>query len=138
MPDRLQLVIRTPHRVVFDDAVRSARLPTATGQVGVRPREEPLVLAVEPGLILISGADRLLFAASAGGLFDGDRERAALYTPFAVVGERADEVADALNQLLAVPDSELSVHRRLGELEDRIVSELRHRPTASIGKVRHG
>jgi hypothetical protein len=44
-----------------------------------------------------------------------------LYTPFAVVGERSDELATLLNRALAAPDSEIAARRQLGELEERIL-----------------
>lgn len=131
MHDRLRLVIRTPHEVVFDARVRSARVPTATGQVGLRPRGEPLILVVEPGLVLVRTDASVRFAATAGGLLDGDRDTSVLYTPFAVVGDAEGDVLAALDRALAAPDSELALRRRLGELEQRIVHELRHRPTIS-------
>jgi F0F1-type ATP synthase epsilon subunit len=138
MIDGLQLVIRTPYEVVFDQRVRAARVPTESGQVGLRPREEPLLLAVEPGLILLSPSEGLRFAATAGGLLEGGRERSVLYTPFAAVSEQEEEVLASLDQALATPDSEIAARRRLGELEERIVEELRHRPATTRVRERHG
>jgi F0F1-type ATP synthase epsilon subunit len=128
MPEGLRLVLRTPHEVVFDEAVRGARVPTQTGQVGLRPRGEPLVLVVEPGLVLLhdDGIDR--FAATAGGLLESGRERCTLYTPAAVVGPSGDEVLEALDRLLSAPDRELAARRQLVELEQRILQELRQGP----------
>lgn len=127
MIQHLEFVIRTPHDVRFEARVRAARVPTESGQVGLRPRQEPLSLVVEPGLCLLQG-DRLHFAATAGGLLAGERERATLYTPFAIIGERGDELLSALEQALATPGGEVAARRRLGELERRIVQELRERP----------
>lgn len=129
MSERLRLAIRTPHQVVFDEPVRSARVPTDGGQVGLRPRQEPLLLVIEPGLILLWTGQRPRFAATAGGLLEAGRERAVLYSPFAVTSEQAAEVLDALDQALATPDSDVAARRRLGELEERILGELR-RPRA--------
>jgi F0F1-type ATP synthase epsilon subunit len=137
MIEGLRLVIRTPHEVVLDELVQAARVPTVTGQVGLRPREEPVLLAIEPGLILLRTKDVLRFAASAGGLFEGNREQAILYTPFAVAGDDADEVVAALDKALATPDSEIAARHRLGELEERIVEELRHRPPAARTREGH-
>ena len=138
MIESLQLAIRTPYEVVFDERVRAARVPAESGQVGLRPREEPLLLAVEPGLILLWASEGLRFAATAGGLFEGGRERAVLYTPFAVVGEQEEEVLVALDRALATPDSEIAARRRLGELEEHIVEELRHRPPTPRTREGHG
>ncbi|MEZ5966017.1 MAG: hypothetical protein R3F56_19430 [Planctomycetota bacterium] len=128
MSPSLRLVIRTPREIVFDRTVRAARVPAESGQVGLRPRQEPLVLVVEPGLLVLRVDGGATFAATAGGLLEGGREAAILYTPFAVVGERDEDVLAALDRALAEPEGELAARRRLGELEQRIVQELRARP----------
>lgn len=138
MPEQLHLLIRTPHHAVIDAQVSAARIPTETGQVGLRPRQEPFVLVVEPGLILLRTDGRLRFAATAGGLLESDRERCVLYTPFAVLGDMDSEVLAALDRALATPDSELSARRRLGELEQRIAQELRERPRVVRARNPHG
>lgn len=128
MTRRLRLELRTPRGAVLDEEVRAVRVPTESGHVGLRPREEPLSLAVEPGLILLRSDGGLRFAATAGGLVEATRDRVILYTPFAVVGQAEAEVLAALDRVVATPDAELSARRRLGELERRIVQELRHGP----------
>lgn len=80
-------------------------------------------------IVRLERGERL--AATAGGLLDGGREQAVLFTPFAVVGDRADDVLARLDSALATPDSELSARRRLGELEQHIVQELRQRPSST-------
>ncbi|MCA8960113.1 MAG: hypothetical protein KDC38_06350 [Planctomycetes bacterium] len=131
MMDRLNMVIRTPREIVLDMELDGVRVPTETGQIGLRPRQEPLVVSVEPGLVLLHDGDRTRFAATAGGLLEGDRRGVVLYTPFAVVGERQRELADALDRVLSLPDAELDARRRLGELEQRIVRTLRERDAVS-------
>lgn len=135
MSERLQLRIRTPHETAVDAPVRAARVPTESGQVGLRPRGEPLLLVVEPGLIVLRDEAGARFAATAGGLLACDRQQCTLYTPFAVAGPDAAGVLDALQQALATPDSELETRRRLGELEQRIVQELRQRPSGRRGEA---
>jgi len=125
--DELRFVIRTPHQSVFDDAVRAARVPTETGQVGLRPRGEPMMLAIESGLIVVRLAGETRFAATAGGLLESDRHGCVLYTPFAVVDSSAIGVLEALDQALTTPDSELVARRQLAELEQHILQELRER-----------
>lgn len=138
MREGFRLLLRTPHGNVFDDQVRAARVPTETGQVGLRPGGEPLLLVVEPGLVLLRGDAGLQFAATAGGLLESGRERSTLYTPLAVVGSSADEVLSALDRLLATPDREVAVRRQLGELERRIVQELGQSPRpAGSGRIDH-
>jgi F0F1-type ATP synthase epsilon subunit len=127
MPEGLHLAIRTPHEVAFDGAVRSARVPVETGQVGLRPRVEPMLLAVEPGLIILrlEGNDR--FAATAGGLLISEPALTVLYTPFAAVSSSGQEVIDALERAFEKPDSDLAARRELGELEKHILRELGER-----------
>lgn len=127
MIGRLQLIVRTPREVAVDEPVDAARVPTETGQVGLRPRQEPLALVVEPGLIVYRVGAAPRFAATAGGLLAGDRERAVLFTPFAVAGANDAEVLDALDRAMAVPDSDIAARRRLGELQERILGELSYR-----------
>lgn len=126
MLEELELQILTPHETVLHAAVRSARVPADTGQVGLRPRGEPLVLVVEPGVVVLTMRDGTRYAATAGGLLESIRERAVIYTPFAVLGNTDTEVLVALEHALATPNAEIVARRRLGELEQRIVRELRH------------
>lgn len=118
--------------------MRSARVPTQSGQVGLRPRQEALLLVVSPGLIVLRGEAGAHFAASAGGLLEGGRERATLFTAFAVAGQKEDELLAALEQALAGPDSDIAARRRLGDLEQRILHELRQTPQLPPGRRDHG
>lgn len=129
------LTVRTPHRVVFEQPVDALRVPAEDGQVGLHPRVEPMVLAVEPGLVVVrkDGAER--FIATAGGMLQADTERCGLLTPFAVSGDSETEVLQALDAVLATPDSELQARRQLGELEQRIIHELREEQGAATGRV---
>lgn len=125
MSARLHVEIRTPHAIALEADALAARVPTATGQVGLRPRGEPLVLVVEPGLVVLRTPGASRYAATAGGLLRADRERCVLYTPFAVTGDDAHAVLHALERALETPDSELVARKGLDELEQRIVRELR-------------
>lgn len=127
MADTLRLVIRTPHASVVDSAVTSARVPARTGQLGLRPRQEPFVTVVEPGLVIIDAGAGRTFAATAGGLLRASRDDALLVTPFAVTGADGAEVLAALDEASALPESELVTRRRLAELEQRIIRELNPR-----------
>jgi F0F1-type ATP synthase epsilon subunit len=121
---RLRLVVRTPHASVINREVESVRLPTETGQVGLRARREPIVIAVEPGLILLHESSGNSFASSAGGLMQVADNRAVLFTPYAVAGHSPEEVLEQLDKAMAAPDSELSMRRKLSELERHILQEL--------------
>ena len=102
----LAMTIRTPHAVIFDEAIDGARIPTESGLAGIRPRGEPLVAAVEPGLVVLRSGGALRFAATAGGLVETDRQRCTLYTPYAVVGASEEEMLAALAKIKATPSSE--------------------------------
>ena len=86
----LHFVIRTPQDIVLECDVASVRVPTETGQVGLRPHSEPTVLAVEPGLIVVRQDDLIRFAGTAGGLLHCDGAVAHLLTPVAVIGDCTD------------------------------------------------
>jgi F0F1-type ATP synthase epsilon subunit len=121
------MVITTPHAVILDAQIRGARVPTETGLVGLRPRVEPLLLVIEPGLVVLREDGARRYAATAGGLFEASGTKGVLYTPFGVVGPSAEEVLAALDRELATPDSELALRRQLGDLEKRIVQRLREK-----------
>jgi F0F1-type ATP synthase epsilon subunit len=121
----LQLIVRTPREIVVERRVSSIRLPTETGQVGVRPRVEPLVLAVEPGLVLVRRDGDYEFVGTAGGLLRCDGTTASLLTPLAVSGDDEDAVLDAIEEALARPSAEMEARATLGRLQTSILRELR-------------
>ncbi len=121
----LTLVVRTPGQVVLRMGVSSIRVPTETGQVGVRPRVEPLVLAVEPGLVLVRRDEAYHFVGTAGGLLRCDGSTASLLTPLAVCGDDQDTVVGALDEALAQPSVEMEARAALNRLQRSILRELR-------------
>jgi F0F1-type ATP synthase epsilon subunit len=125
MPDGLRVIIRTPHETVLDTVVRSIRVLTDTGHVGLRRGGEAVVLAVEAGLVLLSTGNAVRFVGSAGGLLSSDGVEVTLFTPLAVTGEDPAAVRAALDRALAEPGSEMALRTTLDRLEERIVSELR-------------
>ena len=131
--ERLRFCVLTPRAAAVDRPVDGARVPTETGQVGLRPRGEPLLLAVEAGLVVLRDADGIALVATAGGLLESDGVTATLYTPFAATGATAEEVEAALDAALADPESELAARQRLEELEQHILQELGHGPPAAPG-----
>jgi F0F1-type ATP synthase epsilon subunit len=137
MRETLLVTIRTPHEVVFEGDVAALRFPTETGLAGLRPRGEPLVVALEPGLVILRRADRVEFAATAGGLLESGRRHCRIFTPFAAVGSSEEAMFQALEQALTSPAGELVARRRLGELEQRIVRELGERPAVSRRAARY-
>ena len=121
----LHLMIRTPRELVFAADVVAVRVPTQTGQVGLRPRCEATVLAVEPGLVIVRIGGGVRYAGTAGGLLACDGASAALLTPLAAVGDDLEQVSSDLQKALAEPAEEMEVRRTLGRLETRILQELR-------------
>ena len=129
MPDaKLRFIVRTPHEVVFDAPVMSARVLTETGHVGILPRMEPVVLPIEAGLILARTDGSVAFVGSAGGLLASDGTQATLFTPLGVAGTDPAVIQLALNQALTEPGSELAFRAKLGKLEGRILTQLHRRP----------
>lgn len=129
----LRLVVRTPEGPVFDDRVRSLRVATDTGQVGLRPRSETSAMVVEPGLVLARVADGLRFLATAGGLLRCDGSEAVLLTPLAVVGEGPQSVRARLDEALARPPADLELRTVLQKLEAGILQQLRRPAGAAAG-----
>ncbi|KAA5546244.1 hypothetical protein FYK55_04985 [Roseiconus nitratireducens] len=121
----LTVTIRTPLETVYQEDVSAMRVPTESGQVGLRPRMEPGVLAVEPGLISLRIDDQERYAGTAGGLLRVDRQRAQLLSPLAVIGDDVGAVAEQLDHLLSQPSEELEVRRTLDRLQTRLLQELR-------------
>jgi F0F1-type ATP synthase epsilon subunit len=122
---QLILVVRTPRDVVLERGVWSVRVPTETGQVGLRPRVEALVLAVEAGLVLVRRGEKDEYVGTAGGLLRCDGTTASLLTPLAVAGDDVDAVIDALDDALAEPSVELEGRAALERLQASIVRQLR-------------
>lgn len=121
----LRLCVRTPQGVAFEAPVRSLRVPTDTGQVGLRPRAERAALGVEPGLVLAHGPDGLRFLATAGGLLRCDGQEAMLLTPLAVVGVSAQAVAAELERTLHGASADIELRNVLQRLETGLLQELR-------------
>lgn len=132
----LHLTVRTPHAVVLEAGLHSLRVPTESGQVGLRPQAEGSLLVVEPGLVVANRDTGPRFLATAGGLLRHQGTEATLFTPIAVMGDGADEVLQAMERAQAEPDEDREVRRQLGRLEQHIREELRGQRTAAPGPVR--
>ncbi|WNG23199.1 hypothetical protein F0U62_03465 [Cystobacter fuscus] len=134
----LHLTVRTPHAVVWEAGLESLRVPTGSGQVGLRPRAEGSLLVVEPGLVVAHQGGGEHFLATAGGLLRHRGTHATLFTPVAVVGGSAAEVLQEMERARAEPDEEREVRRQLGRLEQRIREQVRGPRGAVPGAVRRG
>lgn len=124
----LRFTVRTPHEVAFEAPITTARLRTETGQVGLRGRMEPVVIPVEPGLLILRTRGAVTFVGSVGGVLASDGRQATLFTPLAVVGTEASVVQQAIDRALAEPDSDMAVRVTFGKLEGRVLTQLRRRP----------
>jgi len=129
----LRLRVRTPRGSAFDQAVRSLRVPSDTGQVGLRPRSETTALVVEPGLALADTGTELRFVATAGGLLRCDGSEAVLLTPLAVVGDSAERVGAELERELGTPGLDRELRGILERLETGILQELRRTRSGGPG-----
>jgi len=135
MPDRLlHIIVRTQHEVVFEADATSLRVPTASGQVGLRPRTEATLLAVEAGLLLVRTEGSTRFIGTAGGLLSCDGTTATLLTPLAVTGDDAPTILNALERALQEPSEEMQARATLGKLEGDIVHELRREQRERYGR----
>jgi F0F1-type ATP synthase epsilon subunit len=132
----IQLVIRTPHEVILEKSTRSVRVLTETGHVGLRPRTEPSVIAVEPGIIYVHSATDPqadeTFIGTAGGLMICDHNRATLLTPLAMVGDSETSIVEQLNELMQRPNSEMEARAALSKLEGHILTEIRREQSQDV------
>jgi F0F1-type ATP synthase epsilon subunit len=127
MPARtLHFTVRTPHDVILEIEARSIRIPTESGQAGLRPQNEPQIVAVEPGLLVVhTDGNVTRFVGTAGGLLVTERARATVMTPLAVVGSDRDSIIKQLQTALGEPNEEMHARAMLVNLEDEILRELR-------------
>lgn len=127
--DSLELIVRTPNVSVFQRYVRSVRVPTESGHVGLHRRAEPAVLAVDPGIVNVRSEDGRMdadtFIGTAGGLLVVKDNVVTLLTPIAVIGENEQAIATRFDALMAQPSSELEARVMLTKLEGHILNELR-------------
>jgi len=131
---QLHLTVRTQHEVVFEADVASLRVPTESGQVGLRPRSEATLLAIETGLVLAHSAAGTRCIGTAGGLLSCDGVSATLLTPLAIVGDDAPTMLETLEHALREPNEEMQARATLGKLEGEIVHEMRRKQREGRGR----
>lgn len=122
---RLHITVRTQYEIVFEADATALRVPTESGQVGLRPRVEATLLAVEAGLVLVKIGARTQYIGTAGGLLSCDGVSTTLLTPLAVVGDDEQTILEALEHALQEPSEELQARTTLGRLEGEILHEIR-------------
>lgn len=128
----LRLIVETPHGIILDAATKSVRLPTETGQVGLRHGHEATILAIESGLVLARTNGNLRYVGTVGGLLHSDGSTSRLLTPWGIVGNTAEGVWSSLEQALAAPSAELEARRKLAHLELSILDQMRRERMASV------
>lgn len=131
----LRLALRSPNEAILDEEFDSIRVPTQSGQVGLRSHVEPTVLTVEAGLIVLRGQSGTRYAGTAGGLLRTDGNVVTVLTPLAVVGDDVASVSQQLEQMMRSPSEEMEVRRTLGRLENRILQELQHSESSSVAEL---
>ena len=136
--ETLELIVRTPHDVVLQTTVHSMRLLTETGHVGLRPRIEATVLAIEAGIVNARPASaessEELFIGTAGGLLTCDGHSVTLFTPLAVAGNNETDIVDELDRVMNQPNSEMEARTALSKLEGHILSELHREQKTRSGQ----
>jgi F0F1-type ATP synthase epsilon subunit len=135
---RFLLTIRTPHEVTMQAEVCSLRVPTESGQVGLRACVEATVIAVEPGVVhahrVAGKSANEIFVGTAGGLLMCDGNTATLLTPLAVTGEDQQHIEDQITEQMERPNSELEARATLSKLEGHILSELRREQRQGVSQ----
>jgi F0F1-type ATP synthase epsilon subunit len=124
MNEHLKLIVKTPQAVVVDTSAQSVRVLTETGHVGFRPRTEDVILAIEPGLILVHRESSTLFVGTAGGLLTCDGAMITILTPLAVAEENEAAVMRELEKQLDQPKAELEVRTTINNIQTGILNEL--------------
>ncbi len=124
MNQSLQLIVKTPQSVVIDTEASSIRVLTETGHVGIRPRMEDVILAIEAGLVIMNRDDTPLFLGTAGGLLTCERSVVTILTPLAVSETSEEAVMRELQNQLERPSAELEVRTTINNIQTGILSEL--------------
>ena len=125
MSNSLQVVIRTPQSVVVETDADSVRVLSETGHVGLRPRMEHIILALEPGLALVHRNESILFVGTVGGLLTCDGVIVTILTPLAVAGKNEETVLRELQIQLDQPMTEMEVRNTINSIQTNILNELK-------------
>ena len=86
----LKLEIVTPERKVFDAAVDTVTVPTASGEAGILPNHAPLVSALKPGVLIYTNGGSVERVAVSGGFVEVSDNKVSVLADEA---ETADEVS---------------------------------------------
>ncbi|CAN5209836.1 F0F1 ATP synthase subunit epsilon [soil metagenome] len=92
----IKLEIVTPEKKVFDDAVDSVTVPTATGEVGILPNHAPLISSLKSGILAYTKGGTTEKMVISGGFVEVSANRASI---LATVAETSGEVDTELARL---------------------------------------
>lgn len=87
----LQFKIVTPERVVYEDTIDEAILPTVDGEIAVLPHHIPLVTLLQAGVLRIKKGSEEIPLAVGSGVIEVDGKRVVV---LADTAERADELEE--------------------------------------------
>jgi F-type H+-transporting ATPase subunit epsilon len=75
LPERVNLLVVTPERIVFNGAVRWAQVPLHDGLLGVWPGHAPLIALLQPGDLVLDDGTEERSIPIPGGILRIDIER---------------------------------------------------------------
>ncbi len=108
----MKLIISSPEGVIFEGDVEGVSITLVDGEIGVLPRREPFIGAVDEGPIRIKPQGKTLFVP--GGLAMKDKNSVHIMVPFAVEADTYEEYWDILEKKYADADKRL---QKLKEIE---------------------
>ncbi len=86
---RIRFKIITPERIVFEDEVDQATLPTAEGEITVLPNHIPLISVLKSGELIVKKGGEEIDIAVSGGIIEVQNNE---ITILADTAERAEEI----------------------------------------------
>lgn len=131
LPDKLNLEIATPDRLVLSEGVDEVILPSVEGYMGVRPGHAPLLAQLEVGEITYRAGAEERFLACSGGfvevLADGVSVLATTAEPAEEIDlERAESARERAEKRLESSDGDIDFRRAEVALK-RAMSRIRVR-----------
>jgi F-type H+-transporting ATPase subunit epsilon len=89
----IKLEIVTPEKKVFDDAVDSVTVPTASGEIGIMPNHAPLISSLRSGILSYTRGGATEKMVISGGFVEVSANKASV---LADVAETSEEIDTAL------------------------------------------
>lgn len=87
--EKFHLQVITPDKVVFDDKVQEAMIPTVEGEIGVLAHHVPLISILKPGELKIVQEGEIHYVATGGGCIEVNKQEVRILADSA---ERADDI----------------------------------------------